>query len=231
MRSLPPRDVRTLDHLMLFLALSPFDRPPAHSSAQKVLAVCGNWYDLPHKAALLATQAAADLDAVILLVGGRAERLTPLEAEAVGGEPLLLQHTLASEFGLPPRRSVIYTGSRVTTHNLMAMLHYAKQHQEFTGGRIGLLLIEERFLVRRAAATLRALLRADEAARTAIDWVAVEPVGDAVFDDLVRTHRGQTSVRGKDENTHCASSLLIMLQGSIHTAGSSRPGCGRVSAF
>ena len=46
---------------------------------------------------------------------------------ARAGEPLLLQRTLASRYGLAPRRMALWTGSRVTNHNLQAMLAYARQ--------------------------------------------------------------------------------------------------------
>ena len=194
---LPPQVTLTLDRLMLFLASTALLSLPKHHAdrpVQEALCVLGSWYDVPHKAEPLSKAAISNPEALLLLVGGRAERLTPLEAEAVGGEPLLLLRTLASEFGVPLRRPIVYTGSRVTTHNLKMLLHYAKQHREFSGAEIGLRIFEERYLVRRAAATLSRLLRGDAEARAAVAWVAFEPVGDARFHGLVRTHRGHAEV-------------------------------------
>ena len=60
-----------------------------HLSPPDLLAVSGNWYDVLHKAPVLARLAAAAPSADLFLAGGRRERLTSAEAAAEGGEPLL----------------------------------------------------------------------------------------------------------------------------------------------
>ena len=110
-----------------------------------VLAVCGNWYDATHKADELIKAARRRPQATLLLTGGRAERLTPPEAVALGGEPMLLQSILKQR-GIEPRRMVLYTGSRITNHNLRAMLMYAQSVQSFEKHAINMTIFEEGLL-------------------------------------------------------------------------------------
>ena len=123
-----------------------------HLSPPDLLAVSGNWYDVLHKAPVLARLAAAAPSADLFLSGGRRERLTSAEAAAEGGEPLLLGRTLAV-LGVARSRLVVWSGSRVTNHNLRALLHYAKQRREFEPAAppLRVALVEEGFLVRREA--------------------------------------------------------------------------------
>lgn len=123
-----------------------------HLSPPDLLAVSGNWYDVLHKAPVLARLAAAAPSADLFLAGGRRERLTSAEAAAEGGEPLLLGRTLAV-LGVARSRLVVWSGSRVTNHNLRALLHYAKQRREFEPAAppLRVALVEEGFLVRREA--------------------------------------------------------------------------------
>lgn len=197
-------ELEVLDRLMAFLrsadpwfeSVSP-EAPQGWKCAGEgevsVMAVCGNWYDLPHKAEVLAAAAAAQPDADILLCGGRAERLTPAAAVDVGGEPILLQRALWERHELHPRRVAVYTGSRVTNHNLRAMVHYAKQVHEFTGSAVRLHLVEEGFLVRRAAAALAKELRDSEASRV-VAHVSFVPVGAQSFEELRGLHGGSAGV-------------------------------------
>ena len=199
--SLSSDDVDILDRVVSHLrSPSPWFHAAAPSPADwrsaglhPVVAVCGNWYDGIHKASLLA-RAAADLsDADLLLTGGRAERLTPAEAIEAGGEPVLLQQQLRG-LGVAASRLVLWTGSRVTTHNLLAAMHYAKQYREFHQRPITLTVVEEGFLVRREAATLARLLAADADARVAIARVRFRAVGPRRFDALVAVHGGRVDV-------------------------------------
>ncbi|EOD39963.1 hypothetical protein EMIHUDRAFT_108728 [Emiliania huxleyi CCMP1516] len=120
-----------------------------HLSPPDLLAVSGNWYDVLHKAPVLARLAAAAPSADLFLAGGRRERLTSAEAAAEGGEPLLLGRTLAV-LGVARSRLVVWSGSRVTNHNLRALLHYAKQRREFEPAAppLRVALVEEGFLRR-----------------------------------------------------------------------------------
>ena len=121
-----------------------------------VVAVCGNWYDVPHKAKEVAAAARRLPGADILLTGGRKERLTPASAVELGGEPMLLQRELQEQYAVSPSRMVIWTGSRVTTHNLRTILHYTKQLMEFRRRPAQLLLAREvRSAPSRPAARLR----------------------------------------------------------------------------
>mmetsp|Transcript_39664 Transcript_39664/g.118457 ORF Transcript_39664/g.118457 Transcript_39664/m.118457 type:complete len:213 (-) Transcript_39664:75-713(-) len=140
-----------------------------HLSPPDLLAVSGNWYDVLHKAPVLARLAAAAPSADLFLSGGRRERLTSAEAAAEGGEPLLLGRTLAV-LGVARSRLVVWSGSRVTNHNLRALLHYAKQRREFEPAAppLRVALVEEGFLVRREAASLARLLAEDDAAQRAL---------------------------------------------------------------
>ena len=56
------------------------------------------------------------------------------------------------------RRTIVWSGSRVTNHNLLAALAYAKQVRDFTQRRSDTTFVEERFLVRREAAVEDAVL-------------------------------------------------------------------------
>ena len=56
----------------------------------------------------------------------QAERLTTLRAEAAGGEPFEMLDVLQRRFNISNRRVIVWTGSRVTTHNLRILLHYVK---------------------------------------------------------------------------------------------------------
>ena len=160
-----------------------------------ILATSGNWYDIPHKAEALARIAHQVSTSELFLTGGRAERLTSAAAEAAGGEPLLLrQHLLG--LSVPSGRVVIWNGSRVTTHNLRAMLLYCKQRREFDRQMrpVNLWIAEETFLVRRVAATFAQLIAADPEASAAITNVQFIAVGPRHFPQLVATHGGRTDV-------------------------------------
>eukprot|EP00930_Biecheleria_cincta_P072065 TRINITY_DN59504_c0_g1_i1.p1 TRINITY_DN59504_c0_g1~~TRINITY_DN59504_c0_g1_i1.p1 ORF type:complete len:320 (+),score=46.11 TRINITY_DN59504_c0_g1_i1:47-1006(+) len=198
-------DICTLDGLIAFLrgVSPPFELHSVDAAAtdapcefhhDDIIAVCGNWYDVLHKAPALAYLASEASHTDILLTGGRAERLTPASAEAVGGEPLLLQNVLTSQFGINPNRVILYTGSRVTNHNLRAMLHYAKQVQEFSQQRLRFNVIEEGFLLRRIAAGVAAQLADDSQASQAIADFRFFAVGPSSFEALVSVHRGCTAV-------------------------------------
>ena len=104
---------------------------------------------MPHKASEISRATEFLTKADVLLTGGRVERLTPIEAVEVGGEPMLLQRELSQRYDVSPSQMVLWTGSRVTTHNLRAMLHYAKQLLEFRRRPARFWIIEESFLVRR----------------------------------------------------------------------------------
>eukprot|EP00418_Pyrodinium_bahamense_P048915 CAMPEP_0179168712 /NCGR_PEP_ID=MMETSP0796-20121207/83000_1 /TAXON_ID=73915 /ORGANISM="Pyrodinium bahamense, Strain pbaha01" /LENGTH=260 /DNA_ID=CAMNT_0020871489 /DNA_START=41 /DNA_END=820 /DNA_ORIENTATION=- len=199
-------ELKVLDELMAFLrradpwfefgeATAQDPWPMAAEGERALLAVCGNWYDLPHKASELARAAAREASAELLLTGwGREERLTSREAAALGGEPLLLQRALCRQFGLRPGRAVVYNGSRVTNHNLSLILHYAKQVHEFTGSATRLTIVEEGFLVRREAAGLASQLREDSAAAAVLAGVRFAAVGPRTFEGLVEAHNGRQDV-------------------------------------
>jgi hypothetical protein len=238
MSALTSADHATLDSLITFLA-SPqpfFDSPQSarrrrlfsedhHAGAehQSVLAVCGNWYDVPHKAAELARAAKRRPHATFLLTGGRAERLTPPEALEVGGEPLLLQSVLHTQYLVEPRRMVVYTGSRITNHNLRAMLMYASSTHSFEKKQVALMIFEEAFLVRREAAALHALLKHPDvrASTRALASVSIKAVGPHTFQGLVETHGGRadlalalvlgevTRLRAYSRNTTGGDSLVL----------------------
>ena len=55
------------------------------------------------------------------------DRVTPPDAVALGGEPLLLQSVLATRYNVSRARMVLYTGSRITNHNLQSVLLFAAQ--------------------------------------------------------------------------------------------------------
>lgn len=189
-------DIATLNELLRALAdPSPFlsIAPPALRIGHQVFAVCGNWYDVPHKASVLSRLAAHRPASTLLLTGGRDERLTPPEAVALGGEPMLLQRELA-EHNVSRARMVIYTGSRITNHNLQAMLMFAQSSHRFERRLVSLQIIEEAFLVRREAAALRSILSLDPAASKAFSSVRIRPVGARNFGELVATHGGHTDV-------------------------------------
>lgn len=202
---LTSNDVCVLDQLMVFLrSVAPWfqsseadacdDWPRVGEQEELVVAVCGNWYDVPHKAPVLHKAASLQSSADLLLTGGRSERLTPMDAVEAGGEPLLLQKTLCSQYGIPSKRIVIYSGSRVTNHNLCAMLHYAKQVHEFTQRIVKLHVVEEGFLLRREAAALVSQLREDSIAAAVVADVHFTAVGPQNFQDLVAVHSGRTDV-------------------------------------
>ena len=190
-------DYATLDSLMGWLASPrPFFTAGLHPRRHvNVLAVCGNWYDATHKADELIKAARRRPQATLLLTGGRAERLTPPEAVTLGGEPMLLQSILKQR-GIEPRRMVLYTGSRITNHNLRAMLMYAQSVQSFEKHAINMTIFEEAFLVRREAAALHALLHRStaSAAASALSFVRLRPVGPRTFAGLVETHGGRRDV-------------------------------------
>jgi hypothetical protein len=187
-----PAELRALDKLLGFLSdPAPYFQPGNASDNAQLVAVCGNWYDLPHKAQILArTPKTTEL----LLAGGRAERLTSADAERVGGEPLLLQRRLVEKYGVDVRRTIVWSGSRVTNHNLLAALAYAKQVRDFSQRRTDTTFVEERFLVRREAASLAHLLGADAAARDAVATVRFHGVGARSFSALTRLHRGRHDI-------------------------------------
>mmetsp|Transcript_25655 Transcript_25655/g.58371 ORF Transcript_25655/g.58371 Transcript_25655/m.58371 type:complete len:316 (-) Transcript_25655:334-1281(-) len=152
----------------------------------------GNWYDIPHKASVLKRALAALPHADLLLTGGRAERLTPTQAVAMGGEPLLLRQALIDSYRLDPGRMVLWTGSRVTTHNLRAMLHYSRQLREFDQRPTRLWVVEEGFLVRREAGTFFRLLQTEE--NSSLASVRFEAVGPSSFARLADLHNGHEDV-------------------------------------
>ena len=187
-----PAELRALDKLLGFLSdPAPYFQQGNATDNAQLVAVCGNWYDLPHKAHVLArTPKTTEL----LLAGGRAERLTSADAERVGGEPLLLQRRLVEKYGVDVRRTIVWSGSRVTNHNLLAALAYAKQVRDFSQRRTDTTFVEERFLVRREAASLAHLLGADAAARDAVASVRFHGVGARSFAALTRLHRGRHDI-------------------------------------
>jgi hypothetical protein len=179
--SLTTADVVTLDSVMRFLAdPSPYFpvAPPAPRVGmrrlQTLFAVCGNWYDTTHKARALAKAANHRPQSTLLLTGGRKERLTPPEAVALGGEPMLLQSVLALRYNISRTRMVLYTGSRITNHNLQAINLFASTAHRFERRPLSLQLVEEAFLVRREAAALFVMLRRNAAARRALRTLLVK---------------------------------------------------------
>ena len=169
---------------------------PANRSktfAPDVIAISGNWYDGAHKLAPLVRAATQWPSATLLLTGGRAERLTSPAAVQAGGEPLLLRSQLLAR-GVVASRLVVWSGSRITVHNLQAMLAYVRQKRSFERARTRLLLLEECVLVRRVAAQLGALLRVDPYAREALEEVRVRPCGARSFRALVAAHGGRADV-------------------------------------
>ena len=100
--NLTSQEFQSLDALLTVLTspLPYFDLAPrvqrknSRPGLLEIFAVCGNWYDVPHKASVMASAAKQRPSATLLLTGGRAERLTPPEAVKQGGEPLLLQNHL-----------------------------------------------------------------------------------------------------------------------------------------
>jgi len=193
--TLPSADVATLNELMRVLSSpSPFfDTKSPFMGRHHVIAVCGNWYDVVHKASFIQRLANHRPTSTIMLTGGRDERLTPPEAVALGGEPMLLQSELALR-NISRARMVLYTGSRITNHNLQAMLMFAQSSYHFDRRLVSLRILEEGFLVRREAAALRALLTLDRTWSEALHSVRIRPVGARTFDELVATHGGRTDV-------------------------------------
>ena len=190
-------EVRTLDALIAFLSTSsPFfpSAPLPNEAGVTVAAVCGNWYDVPSKMPILAEMARTSPSLTLLLSGGRDERLTLPEAKELGGEPLYLQAKLFRTYGIERSRQLIWSGARITNHNLRAMLFYAKQTQEFEHRSTRLQILEQGFLVRRLAASMRALLDKDPAAQRAIASLTVRAVGPMTFDGLVALHGGHDEV-------------------------------------
>ena len=155
-------EVRTLDALIAFLSTSsPFfpSAPLPNEAGVTVAAVCGNWYDVPSKMPILAEMARTSPSLTLLLSGGRDERLTLPEAKELGGEPLYLQSKLFQAYGIERSRQVIWSGARITNHNLRAMLFYAKQTQEFEHQSTRLQILEQGFLVRRRLRPTQAAAR------------------------------------------------------------------------
>ena len=195
---LAPSDIAVFDELIATLGSAhpwfPHVDTLTASDQSLVVATCGNWYDL-QKAQPLARIARGHPSSELLLTGGREERLTSAAAADAGGESLLLHRHLL-KLGVDARRMIVWTGSRVTNHNLRVILGYAKQLREFDGiaRNVTLLLVEERFLVRREAASLFNLLAADADARAAIASVRFVPVGPRRFLRLVSLHGGRADV-------------------------------------
>ena len=89
----------------------------------------------------------------------------------------MLQSQLHELHNVSRSRMVIYSGSRITNHNLRAMLMFASTTHAFERRAVNLQIVEEAFLVRREAAAFRALLNRDSAAASALDSVHIRPVG------------------------------------------------------
>ena len=202
--NLTSQEFQSLDALLTVLTspLPYFDLAPrvqrknSRPGLLEIFAVCGNWYDVPHKASVMASAAKQRPSATLLLTGGRAERLTPPEAVKQGGEPLLLQNHLHQQYGLPKSRMAVYSGSRITNHNLLAMLMFAETTTDFERQPVSLTIYEEAFLVRREAAAMHALLQRPEAVLAAgsLEVVRFRPVGALTFRGLVETHGGRVEV-------------------------------------
>lgn len=200
MPPLSPLEIQTLDSLVAFLSspLPYFEVSPPSAPRQQIdiIAVAGNWYDVPHKAMRLARAARNRPQATLLLTGGRAERLTPPEAVALGGEPMLLQSVLSENHGIEKKRMVVYTGSRITNHNLQAMLMFSATAHSYERRAVSLQLYEEAFLVRREAAALHVMMRRSDLAPAAraLSSVRVRPVGPRTFAGLTAAHGGHADV-------------------------------------
>ena len=195
--TLGPQDLRTLDGLMMLLrspepwftaASRPLER--LNGTLHDLIAVSGNWYDLPHKAGVLANEAHRRPTATVLLAGGRNERLTPPEAVRIGGEPMLLQKELRERFGIEAHRMVLWTGSRITNHNLRFALHYVSMIHGFDrfAQPVRLQLVEEGFLLRRVAAALRGILSNESP--SGLSSIHFLPCGPRSFSGLVMWHIG-----------------------------------------
>eukprot|EP00242_Pyramimonas_sp_CCMP2087_P009583 CAMPEP_0198217796 /NCGR_PEP_ID=MMETSP1445-20131203/65854_1 /TAXON_ID=36898 /ORGANISM="Pyramimonas sp., Strain CCMP2087" /LENGTH=147 /DNA_ID=CAMNT_0043894607 /DNA_START=447 /DNA_END=887 /DNA_ORIENTATION=+ len=111
-----------------------------------VIFVSGNWYD-KHKVPEVVALTKRFPEAVVLLTGG-VGRLTDSRSRELGGESLHMREMLIAA-GVPSNRMVIYTGGRVTTHNLQLLAHFLKETVE---GRfmhsVTLLAVEESYLSR-----------------------------------------------------------------------------------
>eukprot|EP00756_Hemistasia_phaeocysticola_P040957 Hpha_TRINITY_DN16891_c0_g3::TRINITY_DN16891_c0_g3_i1::g.149297::m.149297 len=187
--SLSVRVAKALDELMLFLSregpgIGGFDRDAG--ATKTVLTVSGNWYD-PAKASAIASDYRADPSSVILVTGGLG-RLSPSEADAVGGEPFLLRQRLL-DLGVPAAKVLVSSAGAVTNHNLQAILLYAKQVFEFTGKKVRVRMYEEAYLVRRSAGSLSVMLDRDTEARVAVAGVQYVATGSTTLPELVQRHR------------------------------------------
>ena len=197
--SLSQADIRLLDKVMSFLA-TPVPLPVAapiashDETVQSVIAVSGNWYDVASKAPVIARIVQRRPRTTILLTGGRNERLTPPSAVELGGEPLLLQSELYQRYNVSRSSMVLYSGSRITNHNLQAMLMFAATAQRFERRAISLQILEEAFLVRRESAALAAMLLLDPTACRPLASLRIRPVGARRFEQLVAMHGGHSDV-------------------------------------
>jgi hypothetical protein len=163
-----------LSHNRTIVAADDREAKPDRADFELIFA-CGNWYD-DRKAAMVHHLANAHLSAKILIAGGQAERLTTLRAEAAGGEPFEMLDVLQRRFNISNRRVIVWTGSRVTTHNLRILLHYVKQVYEFERRASVVTVVEEPYLVARVAATLSFLLRDDATANRALRSLEVHTI-------------------------------------------------------
>lgn len=116
------------EHLMQM----PTQSQPSNSAAlpasnlETLIVVAGNWYDRG-KAPKIGELAAQYPGCTILLAGGRAERLTSSRSLQLGGEPLELREVLLGSGQVAASQLVLWTGSRVTTHNIMIWKHFVEQ--------------------------------------------------------------------------------------------------------
>jgi len=204
-------ETQALDDLISFLSdARPFFEtlsadvktwPETGLNEHLVLVVCGNWYDLATdcctiepKVKVIASAAHTLENAEVLLTGGRCERLTPKHAELVGGEPLLLQQALVRHpYSLPAERIALYSGSKVTNHNLWAAVHYAQQVHAFTRQEVRLHFVEEAYLVKREACGLAAIL-SELRDSSFIAGVQFTAVGAQSFEELQRLHKDQSFI-------------------------------------
>jgi len=123
-----------------------------------------------------------------VLSGGRAERLTTVRSVALGGEPLELRELLIAE-GVSPTRLVLYTGSRVTTHNINLFRHYLNQILEFEPNKVfNLFLVEEAYLIRRIRATALAAFDALFCSGR-IERLEFVPSGAPGVDEMIALHQ------------------------------------------
>jgi len=146
----------------------------------ELLFVSGNWYDRG-KANKLAELARHYSDARIVLAGGFG-RLSSQRSEELGAEALEMREFLMN-YGISPKRMVLYTGGRQTGDNIDFLLYWKKIIFENKKPRI--ISVDESYLVRRVRSTLLGYMSKHNEESIAVSVVSS---GTKSYQDLTALH-------------------------------------------